>query len=207
MNFITKKHLPRRTFLRGAGVAVALPLLDSMVPAQTLLSKTAASPRSRLGCIYVPHGATMDKFTPAKEGSGFEFTEILQPLEKYRDHLVVVSNLAHRQAAGIGSDAGADHARSAAVFLPELLRHDLIDGDSNVDGRFFRMSTAQEDSGGTRVVGACIASDAGSLLMRQIAHHDQMIPVFFQRLKNLRKSKPLPSFAGVNLSMVAPCGT
>ena len=88
-----------------------------MVPAQTLLSKTAASPRSRLGCIYVPHGATMDKFTPAKEGSGFEFTEILQPLEKYRDHLVVVSNLAHKQAAGIGSDAGADHARSAAVFL------------------------------------------------------------------------------------------
>ena len=59
----------------------------------------------------------MDKFTPAKEGRGFEFTEILQPLEKYRDHLVVVSNLAHKQAAGIGSDAGADHARSAAVFL------------------------------------------------------------------------------------------
>ena len=117
MNFITKKHLPRRTFLRGAGVAIALPLLDSMVPAQTLLAGTAASPRSRLACIYVPHGATMDKWTPAKEGAGFEFTEILKPLEKYRDRLVVVSNLAHRQAAGIGSDAGADHARSAAVFL------------------------------------------------------------------------------------------
>ncbi len=117
MNFITKKHLPRRTFLRGAGVAIALPLLDSMVPAQTLLSGTAASPRSRLACIYVPHGATMDKWTPAKEGSGFEFTEILKPLEKYRDRLVVVSNLAHPQAAGVGSDAGADHARSAAVFL------------------------------------------------------------------------------------------
>jgi len=117
MTFITKKHLPRRTFLRGAGVAVALPLLDSMVPAQTALAETAANPRTRLGCIYVPHGATMDKWTPAKEGKGFEFTEILQPLEKYRDRLVVVSNLAHPQAAGIGSDAGADHARSAAVFL------------------------------------------------------------------------------------------
>lgn len=113
MNFITKKHLPRRTFLRGAGVAVALPLLDSMVPAQTVL----AAQRTRLGCIYVPHGATMDKWTPAKEGKAFEFTEILKPLEKYRDRLVVVSNLAHPQAAGIGSDAGADHARSAAVFL------------------------------------------------------------------------------------------
>ncbi len=117
MTFITKKHLPRRTFLRGAGVAIALPLLDSMVPAQTALGQTAANPRSRLGCIYVPHGATMDKWTPAQEGKGFEFTETLKPLEKYRDRLVVVSNLAHPQAAGVGSDAGADHARSAAVFL------------------------------------------------------------------------------------------
>ncbi len=117
MNFITKKHLPRRIFLRGAGVAIGLPLLDSMVPAQTALAATAANPRSRLGCIYVPHGATMDKWTPAQPGTGFEFTETLKPLEKYRDRLVVVSNLAHPQAAGIGSDAGADHARSAAVFL------------------------------------------------------------------------------------------
>jgi hypothetical protein len=117
MNFITKRHLPRRTFLRGAGVAIGLPLLDSMVPAQTPLAATAANPRSRLGCIYVPHGATMDKWTPAQSGTGFEFTEILKPLEKYRDRIVVVSNLAHPQAAGIGSDAGADHARSAAVFL------------------------------------------------------------------------------------------
>ena len=117
MNFITKRHLPRRTFLRGAGVSIALPLLDSMVPAQTPLARTAANPRSRLGCIYVPHGATMDKWTPAQSGTGFEFTEILKPLEKYRDRIVVVSNLAHPQAAGVGSDAGADHARSAAVFL------------------------------------------------------------------------------------------
>src|ERR1700744_1278028 len=117
MDFITKRHLPRRTFLRGAGVSIALPLLDSMVPAQTPLARTAANPRSRLGCIYVPHGATMDKWTPAQSGTGFEFTEILKPLEKYRDRIVVVSNLAHPQAAGVGSDAGADHARSAAVFL------------------------------------------------------------------------------------------
>src|ERR1700722_2892316 len=117
MTFITKKHLPRRTFLRGAGVAIALPLLDSMVPAGTALAQTAANPKSRLGCIYVPHGATMDKWTPATVGNGFEFTESLKPLEKYRDRLLVVSNLAHPQAGGVGSDAGADHARSAAVFL------------------------------------------------------------------------------------------
>jgi len=117
MNFITKKHLPRRTFLRGAGAAIALPLLDSMLPAQTPLRKTAAAAKSRLSCIYVPHGATMDKWTPATEGTGFEFTEILAPLEKLRDRVCILSNLAHAQAGGIGSDAGADHARSAAVFL------------------------------------------------------------------------------------------
>ncbi len=117
MTFLTKKHLPRRTFLRGMGVAVSLPLLDSMLPAQTPLRKTAAAAKSRLSCIYVPHGATMYKWTPAAEGAGFEFTETLAPLDKFRDRLCVVSNLAHPAAGGAGSDAGADHARSAAVFL------------------------------------------------------------------------------------------
>src|SRR5215467_9100038 len=117
MNFISKKHLSRRTFLRGAGVTVALPLLDAMLPAQTPLAETVATPKSRFCGIYVPHGATMDKWTPAKEGTGFEFTEILSPLEPFRNRLSVVSNLAHPAAGGVGSDAGADHARSAAVFL------------------------------------------------------------------------------------------
>ena len=117
MTFITKKHLPRRTLLRGAGAAIALPLLESMVPAQTPVARTAANPKSRLSCIYVPHGATMDKWTPAAEGKAFQFTEILAPLEKFRDRVSVISNLAHANAAGVGSDAGADHARSAAVFL------------------------------------------------------------------------------------------
>jgi len=88
-----------------------------MVPAQTPLSQTAATSKSRLSCIYVPHGATMDKWTPAADGKGFEFTEILSPLEKFRDRVSIVSNLAHPAAGGVGSDAGADHARSAAVFL------------------------------------------------------------------------------------------
>ena len=117
MMFVTKKHLSRRTFLRGAGVTLALPLLESMVPAQTPLRQTAAVPKSRLGCIYVPHGAIMDKWTPATEGSGFEFTEILKPLEPFRDHVCVISNTGHALAGGVGSDAGADHARSAAAYL------------------------------------------------------------------------------------------
>src|ERR1051326_8795587 len=113
--FITKKHLSRRTFLRGAGVTVALPFLESMVPAQTPLRSTAALPKTRLGCFYVPHGATMYKWTPATEGKKFQLSESLMPLEKYQDRVCVISNLAHQAATG--ADAGAEHARSAAIFL------------------------------------------------------------------------------------------
>ena len=81
MSFITKRHLSRRTFIRGMGVSMALPLLDSMIPAQTALRLSAATPRNRFACIYVPHGATMDKWTPSGEGTAFQFSEILQPLE------------------------------------------------------------------------------------------------------------------------------
>jgi hypothetical protein len=115
VNFITKKHLSRRTFLRGAGVTVALPFLESMAPAQTPLRATAAVPKTRFGCFYVPHGATMYKWTPATEGKDFQFSESLSPLEKFRNSLTVVTNLAHQAATG--ADAGAEHARSAAIFL------------------------------------------------------------------------------------------
>src|SRR6266481_5310573 len=94
--FITKKHLPRRTFLRGMGVTLALPLLDSMVPAQTPLRNTAAKPLPRLGFVYIPHGAIMDRWTPTQEGAGFEFTPILKPLEPFRDRVNVISGLGHK---------------------------------------------------------------------------------------------------------------
>jgi hypothetical protein len=118
--FIAKKHITRRTFLRGSGAMVALPFLDSMVPAQTPVRNTAAAPKTRFASFYVPHGATMDKWTPAAEGSGFAFTEILKPLEPFRDHVNVISGLAHPYVAGAGGadvSAGANHTRAAAVFL------------------------------------------------------------------------------------------
>ena len=118
--FITKKHLSRRTFLQGVGATVALPLLDSMVAAQTPLRQGAAAPKTRFVAFYIPHGATMDKWTPATEGTGFEFTEILKPLEPFRDRVNIVSGLAHPYVAGAGGadvSAGANHTRAAAVFL------------------------------------------------------------------------------------------
>ena len=116
MAFIFKKHLSRRTFLRGTGVTMALPFLESMVPAATPLQQTAAVRPTRLGCIYFPHGVTYDKWKPATDGTGFEFTEILKPLEPFRDSLTVISDLSHPAAYGSGS-ATANHQRSSAVFL------------------------------------------------------------------------------------------
>ena len=110
--FITKKHLPRRTFLRGVGVTMALPSAGFHAPGADALQKTAAKPSPRLGFVYIPHGAIMDKWTPATEGKGFEFTPILKPLEPYRDHVNVISGLGHRAA-----DSTAVHSLSPTTWL------------------------------------------------------------------------------------------
>ena len=85
--FITKRSLPRRTFLRGLGTTVALPLLDAMVPALTATVQTAAQPTPRAGFVYVPHGVILNQWTPASTTPGFELPTILQPLEPFRDVL------------------------------------------------------------------------------------------------------------------------
>ncbi len=108
--FNTKKSLPRRSFLRGVGVTMALPLLDAMIPASTLLAQTAAQPVRRFGAVYVPQGAIRDKWLPETIGSDFEFSPILRPLEKFRDHVVVVSG-----TGSTGADAG--HAPGPICFL------------------------------------------------------------------------------------------
>src|SRR5262252_4575698 len=118
--FISRRALPRRAMLKGLGASVALPLLESMVPARTALAQTAAAPKTRMGAIYIPHGATMDKWTPAGDGTAFQFSEILQPLEPFRDRITIVSNLAHAPVAPwTGEDTGGaeNHVRAAAVFL------------------------------------------------------------------------------------------
>jgi hypothetical protein len=118
MRIITRKHIPRRTFLRGLGVTLSLPLLDSMVPAQTPLAKTAANPQIRLGLCFIPHGAVMANWTPIGDGTDFKLNRTMAPLAPFKDQLVVVTNLAHKMAAPAGpGDNGGDHTRSPAVFL------------------------------------------------------------------------------------------
>jgi len=110
--FITKKHVPRRTFLRGAGAMIALPFLDAMVPARTALAKTAAAAKPRLAFVYFPHGAIMEKWTPAKAGKDFELSPILEPLKDFKDKLTIVSGLGNRPG-----ESQAVHAIVPATWL------------------------------------------------------------------------------------------
>ena len=107
---ITKRAIPRRTVLRGVGATVALPLLDSMVPALTAASSTAATSTQRLGVIYVPNGIVMDQWTPATTGASFELTPILRPLARFRDQLLVISGLSNKGHDNI-------HETGATSFL------------------------------------------------------------------------------------------
>ena len=117
MSIIFKKRLSRRTFLRGVGVTMSLPLLDAMVPASTALAQTAARARTRLALCFIPHGAVMNQWTPAATGP-LELSPILSPLAAHKDQVVVLSNLAHAQAGPQGpGDNGGDHTRCPAVFL------------------------------------------------------------------------------------------
>jgi hypothetical protein len=98
--FITKKHLSRRTVLRGMGTAIGLPLLEAMIPARTALAQTVAKPTPHLGFIYFPHGAVMNKWTPTGEGKIGEFGDILKPLDKYKSITTVFSNIDNQAAIG-----------------------------------------------------------------------------------------------------------
>ena len=108
---IFKKTLPRRTVLRGLGAGLALPLLDSMVPALSSASAQVAQPAKRLGVVYVPNGMAMKSWTPASDGANFEITRILQPMANYKDRMVVITGL-----NGAQSNAGV-HASASTRFL------------------------------------------------------------------------------------------
>ncbi|MCY4598944.1 MAG: DUF1552 domain-containing protein [Acidobacteria bacterium] len=119
---IRKIALPRRTFLRGAGAALALPLLDAMVPALTAAARTAANPVRRLGFVYFPHGSVtwskeQNLWTPAREGKIEELPPILSSLGPYRDQVTVVTNLEMKNAQGNGRDGNGEHTRANATFL------------------------------------------------------------------------------------------
>jgi len=113
--FIRKITLPRRTFIRGMGATLALPLLDAMVPAMSAQSKTSRS-APRFAAIYCGNGANMNDWTPATEGAGFAFSPILKPLEAFRDRTLVFTGLDNFPATDQG-DSGGQHPRAAPAFM------------------------------------------------------------------------------------------
>src|SRR5690606_27348168 len=135
--YLTRKHLSRRTVLRGAGAAIGLPLLDAVIPAATALAKAEARPRLRVGFFYLPHGAimantphgeAMDHWTPSGAGDDFKLSHILEPLEPFKRQLVSFANLDNEAAAnsvhtlvpatwlsGVRPDTSATGAKMAAT--------------------------------------------------------------------------------------------
>ena len=109
---VTRKSMPRRTFLRGAG-ALALPVLDAMTPA---LAADAKRP-IRMSFIEVPNGIIMDKWTPTTEGAGFELTRVLEPLEQFHDRMLVLSGLDQKQSAARSFEIAGDHPRACTAWL------------------------------------------------------------------------------------------
>ena len=119
---VTKMALPRRTFLRGMGATLGLPLLDAMVPALSALAQTPAAGLRRLGFIYMPNGVAknstgIDYWTPPSEGKAFQASQILMPLEPFRDRMVVVSGLDQNQAEAGNDGASGDHTRGTSSWL------------------------------------------------------------------------------------------
>ena len=118
--FVTKKALPRRTFLKAMGTTVALPFLDAMVPA---LSARALKPTPRYGFVYIANGVIQNQWTPATTGAGFELTPTLQPFAGLRSKISVLSGLSHLQADTFGDGTG-DHPRASAVWLTGVHAYD-----------------------------------------------------------------------------------
>ena len=124
---VIKKALSRRTVLRGLGAAVALPLLDGMVPAFAAVRNTAAKPVPRLGVVYIPNGMFMQNWTPKSDGATFEFTPILKPLEPFREQLLVMSGLSSTPPPDNAGVESGLHARASTRFLTHVVPRRALD--------------------------------------------------------------------------------
>jgi Protein of unknown function (DUF1552) len=164
--FITRKHLSRRTLMRGVGTAIALPYLDAMLPAFGAPGGAAETKSPiRLAFVYIPNGAVMQDWTPEAAGSNYGFTPILKPLEAYREDMFVLTGLAANNGNALG-DGGGDHARAAASFLtgvhPKKTSGADIQSGISADqivakqiGGATRLSSLELACDDSRLVGSC----------------------------------------------------
>ncbi|MBM40771.1 MAG: hypothetical protein CL483_02455 [Acidobacteria bacterium] len=165
---ITKMALPRRTFLRGVGATLALPLLDSMVPALSASARAAGGSVSRLYVGYVPNGVIMDQWTPSAEGDGIDLPQTLAPLAPYRDKVTVVTGLASEPMFPLPGEGTGDHVRAAAAFLtgvhPKKTEGPDIRGGTSMDqiaaaqiGQDTQLTSLELSLDPNELIGACEA--------------------------------------------------
>ena len=191
---ITGKHLPRRTFLKGIGTAIALPLLESMVPvrfgstAAAAAADSAAQAVGRLALVYVPNGIVMDNWTPEKTGADFEYTRILKPIEKFRDRTMVISGLNNYNADALGDGAG-DHARAGAAFL--TCSHPKKTGGSDIHaGVSVDQVIAQTIGNQTRLASLEIGLDDNRTIGHCDSGYSSLIRIAFPGKARLRRFHP-----------------
>src|SRR4030095_4639417 len=161
---VSKKTITRRTMLRGIGTAIALPLLEAMVPALTAAQNTPAKPIQRIGVVYHPNGIIYDKWLPKGVGAEFEFSPILAPLDPFRDPGVVVTGLYSDPAEALG-DGGGDHSRASGTYLTgvHVKKSDsIVENGMSMDQivakayeRETQLSSLQLTADDNSLVGAC----------------------------------------------------
>jgi hypothetical protein len=157
---ITRKHLPRRMFLRGLGAAVALPYLDAMSPALAT-PRTRTGPVARMAFLYVPNGIIMPHWTPQADGADFELPRTLQPLQAFRQDLVVFTGLSQVNGRALGDGPG-DHARAASTFLTGVHPRKTAGADIQV-GVSVDQVAAQMAGGDTRFASLELGLEHGRL--------------------------------------------
>jgi len=161
---VMRKSLSRRTMLRGIGATIALPLLDAMVPAMTALQKTPARPVRRLGVVYHPNGVIYENWLPKGVGRDFTLSPTLEPLEPFKNQLVVVTGLSSHQAEALG-DGGGDHSRASGTYLTgvHVKKSDSVVGNGmsmdQIAAKAFeretQLSSLQLTADDNSLVGAC----------------------------------------------------
>src|SRR5687768_17217054 len=144
MSFITKRHVPRRLFLKGAGVTLALPLLEAMVPARTVIAQTAAAPKQRFASVFFPHGMAPGHWEPAAKGAlPAKLPLILESLEKVKDQTVVLSGLWSKSAEPPEGTTGSDHW-VAAAYLTAIKPRKTAGADATVGSATIDQIIAQK---------------------------------------------------------------
>lgn len=182
---ITRKTISRRTVLRGVGTALALPLLDSMIPPLTALGRTAAKPTPRLGVVYLPNGVNMSGWTPTTEGSDFELTPILKPLEPFRNRMLVLSGLDNDRVHG------GDHTGAATKFLtasPPKQKVGEVEAGVSMDqilaqqvGRQTPLPSLEMSLEGYESAGTCSGNGYSCVYVSTIAYRDATTPLPMER--------------------------